>query len=223
MKKNLFLVVIFCALPFLLTQAQTQTEKGKTLLGVSSSLNFGSTGSNLMSLGFSTTKSKSNASGYQAPDPEKSTSFNLIPRVGYFFIQNFVAGLDVSIASVSYDFSSGTYKSTSSTFLYCIGPFARYYVPTGKVLPFFELGTSVGSMKNKSTYGSSTNEDNSGIFIIGGSLGIAAPLGDRASFDVSLGYNSMTVKAKENNPNNERTITGTVGLKLGFSFYLGKD
>lgn len=219
MKKNLFFTFIFCALQF--AGCLAQTGQGKILLGISSSLNIGGTESNLMSLGFSSTRYKSSASGYKEPDAEKTTSFNLLPRVGYFVTPSLAVGLDVSLVSSATNENTSV-KSTRSTFIFGVGPFARYYVPTGKVLPFFELGTSIGSVNSKSAYGSSTNDTKMSLIIIGGGGGIAAPLGDRLTFDVLLGYNSMTLREKKNNPNNERTVIGTLGFKLGFSFYLGK-
>ncbi len=209
-----------------------QTGKGKMLIGVSSSLSVAGTGSDLMSLGVSNTKYKSDASSSGSSENDKTTSINFLPKVGFFVADNFVLGIDLSAAvsndEYSYTVNTSTIKFNNSSTLISAGPFIRYYVPAGKVMPYFELGGGIGLAKSKYTAtggfsGNTDEEDKSGILSVGGGVGIATLLGDKASFDVMLGYNSMTVKDKKDNPDNERTIMGTLGLKLGFIIYLGAN
>lgn len=54
-------------------------------------------------------------------------------------------------------------------------------------------------------------------------VGVAIPLGEKASFDTLLGYQSTSYKAKEDNENNHRTLVGTVGLKPGFTIFPGSE
>ncbi len=54
-------------------------------------------------------------------------------------------------------------------------------------------------------------------------IGVAIPLGEKASFDALVGYHSTIYKDKEDNENNSRNIVGTVGLKLGFTIFLGSN
>ncbi len=209
-----------------------QTGKGKILIGVSSSLSVAGTGSDLMSLGVSNTKYKSDASSSGSSENDKTTSINFLPKVGFFVADNFVLGIDLS-AAVSNDEYKTTYNTSvltvkSNRLMISAGPFIRYYVPTGHVMPYFEIGGSLGTVIDNysvtgSYNGNANQEDKSGILSVGGGVGIATLLGDKASFDVMLGYNSMTVKDKKDNPDNERTIMGTLGLKLGFIIYLGAN
>jgi hypothetical protein len=46
-------------------------------------------------------------------------------------------------------------------------------------------------------------------------------LGEKATFDMMAGYNSILEKAVENNPNDNRTVQGTMSFKLGFTLLLG--
>lgn len=219
MKKVQLLTCVLCILS--LTMLKAQPDQGKFLIGMSSSLSFAGNGSTLMSLEFSTSKVKSDASGFIEADPYKMTSFNLLPKVGYFVIDNLALGLDISMALSNSSYSSSTYKSTTNNTVLGVGPFVRYYIPTAKVLPFFEIGGSFGKVNSKNEYGSNTIETKSGFSAVGGGVGVAVPLGELVTFDALLDYRSITTKDKENNPNNERTVNGTLGLKLGFTILLG--
>ena len=57
----------------------------------------------------------------------------------------------------------------------------------------------------------------------GGGIGLAAPLGEKVTFDIMAGYDSLTVKDKEDNDDNYRTVIGTLGLKIGFTILLGSN
>ncbi len=199
-----------------------QTNKGNTLVGISTTLNLLGTSSELMNLGFSSVKYKSDANGFQEPDPNKMTNVNFLPKIGYFVADNFVMGIDLSVAlSIEKDGEDGD-KNTET--LISAGPFLRYYIPSSKVFPYFEVSSSFGSRKSK--YESDIWDDQetkSGIMSFGGGIGIAAPLGERITLDVLAGYNSLTLKSKEDNPNNERIVVGTLGVKLGFTIILGSN
>ena len=213
--KKVLLITAFCFLNF--TFLKAQTNKGKVLLGVSSTLSLAGTGSDLMTLGYTTMKSKSDVDGYEDSDPNKTTSFNLLPKVGYFVIDNLAVGLDVNIALSSEKYGGSSDKYITN--MLSIGPFVRYYITTEKVLPFFELGGAFGSLTNKSSSNDSKNKSSVNSFGVG--AGIAIPLGDRVTFDVLAGYSSLTIKEKENNDDNYRTVVGTIGLELGVIVFLG--
>jgi opacity protein-like surface antigen len=197
-------------------------EGPKFLIGLSSTLAASGKTPDIMSFSSSTTKYKSDV----ANSPEysyKESSFNLSPKAGYFVVNNLVLGLDLSIITWKESGSSSEYKYTDKTSILGAGPFVRYYVSSGKVLPFLELGGLFGSVTSKSSGMGSSETDKSGISGFGGGAGFAAPLGDNVTFDVMIVYNSFTSKDKEDNPNNNRTSVGTFGIKLGFLVFPGKQ
>ena len=198
-----------------------QTTKGSILLGASSTLNLanGETDTDIMGIGFSTVKYKSDAQGYNEPDPDKINSFNLSPKVGYFIIDNLALGLDFSYALSKRTNGATEVKNTAQ--LFSVGPFIRYYYPTPRVLPFAELYGAFGTLKNTFESNVGDNVTKSGVTTLGVGAGIAVPLSEKFTFDVSLGYRSTIVKLKEDNPNDNRTVTGTFGLKLGVAFFIG--
>mgnify|MGYP006286550753 CR=1 FL=1 len=223
MKKITILAISLITINFGLLQAQT--NQGKVLLGVSSTLSLAGTGSDLMNLGYSSVKYKSDADGFEESVPDKMTSINLLPKVGYFVADNFAIGLVLNIALSST--KNGEDNDKYSQTLLSVGPFVRYYIPTSKVLPYFEISGSFGAINNKYDYSDNSNweddEYKSSVMSIGGGVGLAAPLGERVTFDVLAGYNSLTVKGKEDNDDNDRTVIGTIGLKIGFTIMLGAN
>lgn len=223
MKSITFLVAILITINVGLLHAQT--TQGKVLIGVSSNMSLIGTGSELMSFGYSNVKRKSDANGFREPEPDKTISFNLLPRVGYFVADNFAVGIDLNMALTTT--TDGENDNKYSQRLLSVGPFVRYYIPTGSVLPFFELSGSFGGLNSKYDYSDNTfwedDEFKSRIMSFGGGVGLAAPLGDRVMFDVLAGYNSLTIKDSEDNDDNVRTIFGTLGLKLGITILLGAN
>ncbi|HEY4785818.1 MAG TPA: hypothetical protein VIH57_07205, partial [Bacteroidales bacterium] len=79
------------------------------------------------------------------------------------------------------------------------------------------------SATSKFSYDNMSDDSKANVSGIGGGIGLAIPLGNVASFDVLADYNSLTVKNKEDNPDNTRTVSGTLGLKLGFVLFLGRN
>ena len=223
MKKITSFTMILFAISFGILNAQM--NQGKVLLGVSSTLSLSAAGSELMNLGFSSMKDKSDADGFEESEPTKMTSINLLPKVGYFVADNLAIGLDARISSSSEKYGGDNDKY--STRVFSAGPFIRYYIPTSKVLPFFEISGSFGGINYKSDYSDNTywedSEYKSSIMSFGGGIGLAAPLGERIMFDVLAGYDSLTIKDKEDNDDNYRTVIGTLGLKIGFTVLLGSN
>jgi hypothetical protein len=223
MKKVTLFTVILCAISFGVLNAQT--NQGKVLIGVSSTLSLAGAGSELMNLGYSSMTEKSDADDFVESEPFKMTSINLLPKAGYFVIENLALGLDAKI-SMSMEKEAGD-SDKSSTRVFSVGPFARYYIPTSKVLPFFEISGSIGAINYKYDYADNSNwedtEYKSGVISFGGGIGLAAPLGEKVTIDILAGYDSITVKDKEDNDDNYRSAIGTLGLKIGFTILLGSN
>ena len=219
MKKVFLLITLLCILNF--TFLKAQTNKGKLLVGVSSSIGLIGTGPDILSLGYSKVTYKSDTDGFEESEPTKSISVNLLPKVGYFAVDNLALGLDISLALYNMNDNETNHKYSQT--LLSIGPFVRYYIPTDKVMSFFEVGGSLGVLNNKQEGDDWDGENKLSVMSFGSGIGIAVPLGDRVTFDVMAVYNSLTLKDKEDNDDNYRTIYGTFGLKLGFIVLLGAN
>jgi outer membrane protein assembly factor BamA len=114
---------------------------------------------------------------------------------------------------------NGQIDSKNTTVVFGAGPFLRYYLPTTKVLPYAELNAGFGTMKDTYESDAYDNVTKSSITSLGIGVGVAAPLSDKFTFDVLIGYSSTTIKETDDNPDNERYVIGSVGIKLGFTYY----
>jgi|WetSurMetagenome_2_1015567.scaffolds.fasta_scaffold15907_2 hypothetical protein len=209
--KKFSLVLLSCML-MVCAPSLAQVEKGKIMLSVGSTLNLPTgSGSNLLSLGYSTSK-------FSGETAYNTFNFNLIPRVGYFLTSNLAAGLSLQLSTTSEKDPSDNSKSSSTTL--GIGPFIRYYLPHKAIYPFVEINAGFGSTKFKYTYGTTSSDETYNISIFGACAGIAVPVGEKASMDIMAGYNHVTQKEKSNGENYSYKI-GNVGLNISFVFILG--
>ena len=210
MKKISLLISILCLVA---SSASAQLEKGSFLLGSSSTIAMGGGwGSELMSLGFSKTKYKQ---GTVTEDDYTMTYYNLLPRAGYFIIDNLIAGLEVVVSGyVEKDVNGdGTWKES----LLAAGPFVRYYYPLDKVYPFVEAEFLFGA-ENEDWLG---DVNNAGVFLFSGFVGAGIPLGGKVTLDVLAGYSRMTETYKdEEDGGKEKYFTGGFAIRMGFSVYL---
>ena len=218
MKTTVILVIFLIFAGFGKTTAQA--HKGTFLVGISSTLSPQRISTDLVNIGFTSIKYKSDVPGLEDNDASKQTLINLTPKIGYFATENFLIGLDMSTLFFKEKAAISGYTTNMS--LIGTGPFLRLYTPGDKTKLFVEFNSYLGTVKTKYHSEYYEGEESSHVSSLGGGVGIAAPLGERVTFDVMAGYNSMTVKDKEDNPNNNKTIFGTFGIKLGFSVKLGK-
>jgi hypothetical protein len=209
MKKLYLMISVFFL--FFLLPVNAQFEKGKILTGVTSTINLQAVyGSELMSFGFFSTKYGDDS------DPYKTTAFNLLPRAGYFIMDNLAVGLDIVI-SVSSEKSGDNYKDNISTL--AIGPFARYYYPLEKLNPFFEVNSYFGSCKESYSYGSGGYDDNYGLLALGIGPGVSVPVCDCAFLDLMVGYSHIVWNPKDSE-SNENEVSNGFGLKIGIAILL---
>jgi hypothetical protein len=208
MKKNLLLIAVILIFSF---QLDAQFDKGKILTGLTSTVGIGHGETDLLNLGLTSYKVKYGGASY---DMDKTFSFNLLPRAGYFVIDNLVVGLDLLVSMRSEKSDDGDDKESESTL--AIGPFVRYYYPLEKIYPFAEVNVGVGTWKEKWSNGSE-GEYNEGLMIFGFGLGAAAPLTEKVMIDALIGYSSQTWKDKEDDT---KWIYGTIGLRIGFIILL---
>lgn len=213
MRTGKFLSFILCSL--LSGQLAAQTEKGTVLLGLSSTI-----GEPGRTTGLSYTEFKEKRDDFEGQS-QKTLDINLSPRVGYFIMDHLAVGIDLNARFIdqkdNYIFG-GTVKQTRLS----AGPFARYYLPLKRLLPFAEMGASFGTAKVKFEDDPDPDDEfKAGLFGFGGGLGLAVPLGSKVSFDTFVGYRYFSEKDKEDNEDNSKTLYQSVILKLGFTLYLG--
>lgn len=111
--------------------------------------------------------------------------------------------------------------------MFSVAPFLRYHIPAGKNFLYFEAFTAFGTLKYSWEYENNGYSDNgestTGLTSFGGGAGLVAPLSNKVAFDLMMGYISTSIKDKDDNDDNEKTVIGTFGIKFGVVVFLGKD
>lgn len=214
MKKLIISFAVTCLLVTVATAQPVQLQKGKILTGVTSTMAIGgSWGSELFGLGAFKTKYKY---GTVTEDAYNSIVFSILPKAGYFFMENLAGGLELVFTGVGRkDIDDGDKDRES---IMAIGPFVRYYYPLDKFYPFAEVEAMFGSWAEGEPGDPSFKE---GLFLFGVYLGAAYPLGDKVTFDGVIGYSraSWTYKAYEGE-GEAKSIAGGLEIRAGFTIYL---
>lgn len=212
MKKTVLLFAAACLVATVAIGQPVQLQKGKIMAGVTSTISLcGSWGSELMSINFSSVKHKYGSD--PAEVDYKKTAYNILPKGGYFIMDNLVAGLEIVLSGEKEkDTDDGdVYKES----MLGAGPFVRYYYPLEKFYPFAEAEAVFGTYKTD-WGGDGYNE---GMSMVGIGIGAAYPLGEKVTFDAVVGW-SRTCWKYDGEVGVEREIHGGFGLKMGFSVYL---
>lgn len=206
-----------CLVAIVMNAQPVQLQKGKIMVGVSSTMAVGGAyDSNLMSLGFSKTKYKY---GGSTTDEYSSFIFNLLPKGGYFFMDNLAGGLEVIFSG--YRDKDAEDGDTYTEYTLGVGPFVRYYYPLDKIYPFVEAETLFGTCKEYYV----VDNEKSSLFMFGVSVGAALPVGDKVTFDGMIGYLHTAYKYSyegEGDGETSHEITGGIGLRAGITIYLSK-
>lgn len=197
---------------------QAQITQGKVLIGLNTTFGLVGTGNNIMTIGYSETKTKSDVDNSSEPDVDKTMGFNLTPSVGLMLSEYFAVGLNFHTAFLK--FKSGTAISESTYTEFSAGPFVRAYIPAGNVKPYFLFDGSLGTTIYNQKYDNDSRKTNYSLNSLGGGIGVAIPLGSAATFDILGSYQYVSQQQIEDNPENYRSVTGSIGLTLGLTVYL---
>jgi hypothetical protein len=214
MKKTILLISLIFFL--MAGSAYGQLDHGKLMLGVASTYNMSIGNSDLFNMSF--TKYKYSWAG-EVTMSDKLFNINVIPRTGYFITKNLAAGLEAY-----YSYSRKIAGSTEDKYIlsrFDVVPFVRYYKFYLWSYPFVELNVGLGALTDRfilGPYGTSGGdiETRYGIKSVGGGIGLAKPLGNRAIIDIMAGYSAGAVKNKEND---YVTKHGAFLLKMGFMVF----
>lgn len=213
MKKFTSLIFLTCFLLF--SPVNGQPEHGKLILGAASTFNMNMNNSDLFNMSFTTYKySWAGETG----DSQKRFSINIIPRAGVFITKNLATGLDVYLSNSRADLGASGDKEITSEII--ANPFIRYYKFFLWSYPFAELNAGLGIQKNKYIAGpNSSGGDNVGTYGIsslGVGLGLAKPIGERATFEIMTGY----TRSRFLNKDTDNAVNySTFLLKMGFMIF----
>lgn len=143
----------------------------------------------------------------------KTTDLEFSPQFGFFVADGLALGVELPIKySSEKDEYDDKYISTTMAF----APFIKYYFGTSNIKPYLLGEVGFGNLKMKYDPATGSSDDfSAGMFLyeIGGGLGIF--LNEKVSLDIGLGYTSASIKPKENNDINYKSISSGFGLGIG--------
>lgn len=177
-----------------------QAEKGRLLLGGSSSLSF------------KVMKDKYNF-GEESHDGGKETDITFSPQAGYFLTDDLAAGILIPFNVNSYSYNSSKLTTTSLAF----APFARYYFLKSVFRPFLQASAGLGYLQ----YKDDSDKESGTMFLWEIDGGMAMFIRDNIALDIEVGYGSVSTRQKDTGdfvPDKE--ITSGFGISIGFSFIL---
>lgn len=140
---------------------------------------------------------------------KNNTQIAVSPNAGYFFADNFAAGLNLNFGYAKTGGSSVTAVSKQTNF--DIGPFARYYFGTTNLRPFLHGNVDFTSSKTK--IGSQATSTSNGLGYFFGP-GLAAFLNRNVALEGIVGYDHFAYKNQDG--------SGGFALKVGFQVYLNR-
>lgn len=198
-------ILLGVVLSLFVVSLSAQTGAGRIYLGGSSDISFSA----------STIKAKSDDATRTLG---KQTDFSLSPEAGYFIMDGLVVGLgfEISMSMQKPDGSDYKYSSTSMI----VGPFVKYYYGAGNIKPFAQATIGFGSMIDKDTYDGDTEKEKAGMFGYGFAVGAAMFMNDNVAFEMGIGYQSGSIKDKEDNPNDVRQVSSGIGVNIGIAIIL---
>jgi opacity protein-like surface antigen len=210
MKKTLIFSMILLLASGITLKAQT--EKGRFFIA----------GSNSLELNLGVEKHTADGTKFSYYD------FDLLPRVGYTFINNLAAGLFMDI-----DFYGNKSKETDGysdngvTFI--IGPFVRYYIHVcDKFIPYAEAQVGFGIDNYKYRYSSTADFSKTDESVFSYRLGGGATyfFNKNVGLDLFLGYAHDSYKLKDTGSparsSDSKYVYGEFLMQLGVVVMLDK-
>lgn len=190
-----YIIVLFVVVTY---GANGQIEKGNWLVGGN--------------LSYSSVKSTFNQGGSSFTN--KSTTYTIQPRVGYFPINNLVAGLAIELANSKSETGTNPTIETNSR-AFTISPFVRYYL-FGKIFlqADYGRGNSVASISP-----SNSPEKEYTVSRWSAGFGYAAFLNKNTAVEMLLGSRSSTLNEVGGS---NRNTTDEVFVGVGMQVYLSK-
>lgn len=205
-KTLLFSLLTSATLLFSFNVLNAQTSKGNFMVG-------GEIGLSTSSSTVTVNDSERNGSS--------ATQFNIAPSVGYFFADNFAAGIGV-------DYTLSTVKNKDRDELdsdLLFGPYARYYVPFGDKAVFFEIDFGYGNSTDNITVDNQAQRAITNVFAVGIGPGFTIFSNDNIGIEALAKYNfasSNSILTANGVETTSNSLTHAFDFSVGLQVYLGR-
>jgi len=168
-------------------------------------------------LGFSTSTSNSSVETNGISEEigkTTTTTFDFTPRIGYFFLKDFAAGVQFEITSLN----TTTDDATNSAGKFLAGPYGRYYVSLGgKKAAFGEVNFGFG----RTGVSDGNNSVSTSLFGWGVGPGFTIFSNDYIGIEALAKYNWVRGVTTVNDIVNTEVV-GELGLSLGLQVYFSR-
>lgn len=144
----------------------------------------------------------------------KSLTLSITPKIGYFFIDKFVAGVEttVSIYKTTYPPNTTSYGSKIAT--YSFGPFARYYLLNAeKTYNIFIEGAYQHQIQKHKTLSQVTKQSANSYII---NAGPVVYFNSSVGIEFTVGFSSLKLEGLKGS--NNSLLVG-----IGFQIHLEKE
>ena len=205
-KTLLFSLLTSAILLFSANTMEAQTKKGNFMVGGE--------------VGLSTSSSSVTVDGSEK-EGSSATQFNIAPSVGYFFVDNFAAGIGV-------DYTLSTVKNNNRDELdsdLLFGPYMRYYIPFGDKAIFFEADFGYGNSTDNITIDNEQQNAITNVFAVGIGPGFTIFSNDNIGIEALAKYNfasSNSILKANGFETSSNSITHAFDFSVGIQVYLGR-
>jgi hypothetical protein len=147
-----------------------------------------------------------------------TTSITVLPLAGYFLNDKMAVGASLGVESIITKYHDGAIDKSTST-VFHVEPYARYYLISGKAGLFGEAGITLGIGKDKSKYEAVTVEENKFQFAIGVAPGVYLYITEKLCLESKFGWLGFETQ-NEKSGNDNKVTTNTLGLSFAPDFVL---
>lgn len=170
-----------------------------------------------LGLSYSNTSTSLEQDGVEEDLGETTTFiYDVVPKIGYFFTNNFAGGLQFEITSST----TKTEKETNFSNKLLTGPFVRLYQPIGNSNAAIFLSSNVGF--GRTSVGEGNNIASTSLFGVGVGPGFTLLSNSMVGIEALFNYNFVTGSTMINDVVNRETV-GEFDLSLGVTIYFSRN
>jgi len=199
MKQTIIFTILLAVFLGTAIKTNAQTEKGKTLIGGESKLEYST---------YNASWETNNNSGSNG----KTRNLDITPQIGRFIANNFAVGLEIPYSRSKEIDGDDSY----TTYSLLVMPFMRYYFGKTKIKPYLHGAIGPGWGKSKSVFSIGPDYETSFHltgYEAGGGLGIF--INEHVSLDLSLGYGHNASKYTDSSNTDRKDIVKGIDANIG--------
>jgi outer membrane protein len=146
------------------------------------------------------------------------TEITILPQAGYFLSDRIAVGAFLGVESIKTNYhDAGTIDKSTST-VFHIEPYGRYYLISGKAGLFAEAGITLGIGKDKSKYEAVSVETDKFQFALGLAPGVYLYITEKFCLESKFGWVGFETQTEKHG--DTKNTSNTIGLNIHPDFIL---